>query len=86
MDSQTLIREVRNHSSAVYGLAFSPTDNDMLASSGLNREVYVWNLSDGEAKFLTEGEDVTEGGYLTLAFSPNGRVLASGGPFGELKF
>ena len=58
------------HTDPVRGLSFSPTDNKILASGDM-RELRLWDVVSGQYK--TIWNDV-----LTVNFSPDGRILASG--------
>ena len=67
--------ELKEHSDAVYGLAFSP-DGKLLASVSADRAMKVWDVEKGKLLY-TLGE-ATDWLY-TVAWSPNGKFLASGG-------
>jgi WD40 repeat protein len=56
-------------------LAFSPTNSRFLAAPSHPRDVIIWDLSTGRAVRTLSGHDDR---VLRLAFSPDGRVLASG--------
>jgi WD40 repeat protein len=62
------------HSSAVTGLAFSP-DGSHLASVGKDRALKVWNAANGRLVWET---DALPGLGQTVAYSPDGRLLATG--------
>jgi WD40 repeat protein len=59
--------------SQILSVAFSP-DSKLLATGDVNHEIHVWQVADGK-KLLTF--KVNEGWIWSVAFSPNGRLLAS---------
>jgi len=68
-------RTMRGHTEPVFALAFDPAAA-MLASGSLDGTVVLWNPETGERIGAPlEGHKVVQ----TLAFSPDGTVLASGG-------
>src|ERR1051325_5035155 len=67
--------ELKEHSDAVYGLAFNP-DGTLLASVSADRAMKVWDVEKGKLLY-TLGE-ATDWLY-TVAWSPNGKYLVSGG-------
>jgi hypothetical protein len=66
---------LKEHSDAVYGVAFSP-DGKQLASCSADRAMKVFDVATGRLLY-TLGE-ATDWLY-TIAWSPNGKYLASGG-------
>ncbi len=66
---------IKEHSDAVYGIAFSP-DGKQLASCSADRAVKVFDVATGKLLY-TLGE-ATDWLY-TVAWSPDGKYLASGG-------
>src|SRR5581483_8139991 len=69
------ITTLKEHSDAVYGLAFSH-DNKLLATASADRAVKVWEVKSGKLLY-TLGE-ATDWVYC-VAWSPNGKHLAAGG-------
>ncbi len=66
---------LKEHSDAVYGLAFNP-DGTLLASVSADRALKIWDVEKGKLLY-TLGE-ATDWLY-TVAWSPNGKYLVSGG-------
>jgi len=64
----------------VYSVAFSPTDNNLLASECASNTEYCVMLWDVAGSKNTANFDAGPpfGGYLPVAFSPDGKTLASG--------
>ncbi|MEJ5275385.1 MAG: WD40 repeat domain-containing protein [Thermogemmata sp.] len=69
------VRVLKDHSDAVYGLAFHPRGS-WLASAGADRAVKVWRVEDGQ-RLYTLGE-MTDWVYC-VAWHPDGKHLAAGG-------
>jgi WD40 repeat protein len=55
----------------IRSLAFSP-DGTRLASSALDYKTFLWDLASGEREVVEETDS------FTVAFSPDGRILATG--------
>jgi WD40 repeat protein len=76
---------LKGHFSGVYCVAFSP-DNNMLATGGerpdregdfrhpKSGEIIIWDMAKGEERAILERHF---GGVNSLAFSPDGKLLAS---------
>jgi WD40 repeat protein len=60
--------------SQILSVAFSP-DGTLLATGDVNHEIHVWQVADGKQLLTCK---VDEGWVWSVAFSPNGRFLASG--------
>jgi WD40 repeat protein len=67
--------ETRRHRGTMYGLAPSPNGR-LLATGGLDGMVRIWKLDDGQLLRVLVGHDSYSG---SVAWSPCGTVLASGG-------
>ena len=65
---------VKAHMSTIFTLAFSPTDNTLLASGSLDNNVCLWNTQTASVLKVLEGH---ERGVDGLAWSPDGSRLAS---------
>jgi len=63
------------HGSNVQTVAYSPVDPSVFASAGDNGEIKLWNLRNDTVVTLGRHDDIVN----SIAFSPNGRLLASGG-------
>lgn len=59
--------------SQILSIAFSP-DGKLLATGDVNHEIHVWQVADGKQLLTCK---VDEGWIWSVAFSPNGRFLAS---------
>ena len=59
--------------SQILAIAFSP-DGKLLATGDVNHEIHVWQVADGKQLLTCK---VDEGWVWSVAFSPNGRFLAS---------
>ena len=59
--------------SQILSVAFSP-DGKLLATGDVNHEIHVWQVADGKQLLTCK---VDEGWIWSVAFSPNGRFLAS---------
>jgi WD40 repeat protein len=79
-------RKLSGHSRAVTSLAFSPNGR-LLASGSVDRTIALWKVKNGKRIRVLHGHRKDEYarranghlGVLDLAFSPNGRLLASVG-------
>jgi WD40 repeat protein len=67
-----LVRALRGHRDAVYGVAFSP-DGRTLAAASYDRLVSLWTLAGGVPRMLKDHIDAV----YAVAFSPDGRQVAS---------
>ena len=77
------------HNGVVNAVAFSP-DGTMLASAGAERGILLWDVHRGRRVGLLHSDARIEGlnrhfgGMSSVAFSPDGRLLASGSEDGML--
>jgi WD40 repeat protein len=60
---------------SVKGLAFAPDGRTLAASSSVDHEILLWDLSKGQERARLRGHGSP---VLSLAFAPDGRSLASG--------
>ncbi len=67
---------LKGHRDSVDGLAFSP-DGQTIATGSDDGTVLLWNAETGNPERKLEGQ--TAAAVKTVAFSPDGRMLASGG-------
>lgn len=81
--SMTLLptdKTIKTHADSILTLAFSPTDNDMLASGGLDHTVCVWNVQTGKPVWDIDSlsnDDYHRGPITGLAWSADGKRIAS---------
>lgn len=62
-----------------YNVVFSP-DGQTVALGGEQKKIRLWEVSTGKELAALEGH---KGGTYAVAFSPNGKLLASGGTYGD---
>ncbi|MCA9168753.1 MAG: WD40 repeat domain-containing protein [Planctomycetales bacterium] len=75
-----VLRELTGHTRPVYGLAFHPTQHELLSASG-DRSLRVWSCDDGTFRtWVGHTSDVYRCDY-----SPDGNRIASGSQDGSLR-
>lgn len=77
---------IGQHADYVKCVATPSQSSDWVASGGLDRKIYLWDLS-GKGKTLeidVSGEEITEKGSV-YALSVNPSILGSGGPEGTVR-
>lgn len=80
VDTGKITRELRVWSGYVPAVAFSP-DGEILAGAAPLDEIYLWETATGKELHRLENKDARGGEYggRGLAFSPDGKTLATGG-------
>ena len=75
-----MVKQLIRHSSFVRSVAISPTEK-ILASGNWDNTVILWNIANGERLQTLIGHSfiggIRIGVFETIAFSPNGRKIAS---------
>ena len=77
-DTHGTRRVLRGHTSIVLSLAFHP-DGQTLASGSSDKTIRLWNPNTGAHKATLTGY-VGGNTTMSIAFSPNGQILAGRGP------
>jgi WD40 repeat protein/serine/threonine protein kinase/DNA-binding SARP family transcriptional activator len=92
-DSGKLLHTLSSHGGEFHGISFSP-DGSRLATSGEDNTVRIWDVSRGQEIRSLTGHEVGENNYhiasltagvLAVAYSPDGKVLASVGEDGTAR-
>ena len=77
-----LVRTLGDRPPMSLGLAYSA--RDQLLAAGAGNRVELWNVVRGELRAVLAGEHGHNAPISTLAFSPDGRTIASGGRDGAV--
>src|SRR5262249_55739900 len=71
----TLVRPLKDHTDAVYAVAFSP-DGRWLATAAADRTVKLWNVATGQ-RFRTLSDATAE--LYAVVFGPDSKTVFAGG-------
>ena len=84
--SSRLVATLQGNIGRVNGLAFAPS-GETLASVGDDGSLRLWDARRGRALrvFASAASSASNGGLKSVAFSANGRRLASGGEISDIK-
>jgi WD40 repeat protein len=76
--------EFSEHDAPVRSISFSP-DGEIIASSGEDGSIRLWNLLDNSNKVI-DPKKVAQGSVLSMSFSPKEKNIATGGEDGTVRF
>jgi WD40 repeat protein len=82
-ENSLLAHVLKGEVGEVYAIAFTP-DSRILATSGRNGPIKLWDVLTGRIRMDLFAADGTEGDVLGLAFSPDGLSLAAGRANGSI--
>lgn len=70
--------EFSHNKKQVHGVAFSPLESDHhLATAGWDKHVFIWDSRTGARKQKLPSRGENYGGFNAVAFSPDGKLLAT---------
>ena len=76
-----LVAEFNHGPSSVDSVAFSPVDASLVASAGIHGIIKLWNINDTDVPLAILNHPAN---YTFIAFSPDGKLLASSGSGAKL--
>ncbi|MCY4401968.1 MAG: WD40 repeat domain-containing protein [Candidatus Poribacteria bacterium] len=72
LNTNQLKTTLEDHTKRIISIAIS-TDGRMLASTGFNNKVRVWNIDDGKLRAISTPKEIVDG----VMFSPDGKIVVS---------
>jgi WD40 repeat protein len=82
--SGRLVRRFYHKRWSPAGLAFSPTDENLIVSVALDPDIKLWDLNSGEERPILGLRGFSQK-PSSVAFSPDGKLIAIGGDQAEIK-
>jgi WD40 repeat protein len=76
------LQELHEDAGFVYSVRFSP-DGQILASSGIDRRIRLWNTNTGKIISALDGH---QDSVMAMQFMPNGKILISAGADRTIRF
>lgn len=73
------LQSLRGHHGSISSICFSPTNSNLLASSSTDSTINLWDKSKPVGQEIQAVLNGHRGAVYSLGFSPDGRLLASGG-------
>ena len=72
-----LLHSFHAHAASINKILFTPGRDNTIATASLDNSIRIWDIETGE--MVDELADGHEDGILSIAYSPDGALLASGG-------
>ena len=72
-----LLHSFHAHAASINKILFTPGKDNTIATASLDNSIRIWDIETGE--MVAELADGHEEGILSIAYSPDGALLASGG-------